>query len=171
MLQLFKQLRGVWKIERRLGTQGHMKGIAYFQPWGKGVLHYQEQGSTTLGNGKALASYRAYAYVYDQGNIAVHFWDQQQRQPAGLLHTLQFHSTETTGQTLVATGTHRCTDDVYQACYTFVHHQHFRLTYQVQGPRKDYTIQTHFSRVGDMTRSLQTAPAIQEAMLTLGLCP
>ncbi len=150
MLQLFKHLRGVWKLQRRLGTQGHMHGMACFQPWGPEVLYYQEKGTATFGNGKVLPAYRTYAYVYEQGIIAVHFWDQAQRQPAGLLHTLQFHSAQTTSQALVATGTHWCSDDIYKACYTFVNDNHFQLTYQVQGPQKDYTIQTHFSKVTDM---------------------
>jgi len=93
---------------------------------GQGVLHYQEHGRTTFGNNKVLPGYRAYAYVYDQGTISVHFWDQEQRQPAGLLHTLQLHSTKTTSQV----------DDVDKACYTFVNRQYFQLTYQVQGLRK-----------------------------------
>ena len=146
MLQLFKQLQGVWKLKRCLGTQGHMQGIAHFQTWREGVLYYQEQGSATFGSSKALLAYRAYAYVYDQGTIAVHFWDKERKQPAGLLHTLNFQSTKTTSQVLVATGTHKCTDDVYKACYTFVSQKNFQLTYQVQGPHKDYTIQTCFSR-------------------------
>ena len=150
MLQLFKHLRGVWKLERRLGVQGHMQGTARFQTWSTGVLYYQEQGNITFGNSKPISAYRAYAYVYDQGTISVYFWNQEQRQPAGLLHTLQFHSPKTTSQALVATGTHGCTDDVYKARYTFLSHQYFRLTYQVQGPNKDYTIQTHFSKVTDV---------------------
>jgi hypothetical protein len=149
ILQLFEHLRGVWKLKRRLGTQGHMQGMARFQTWGQGVLHYQEQGRATFGNNQVLPAYRVYAYVCDQGTIAVHFWDQERRQPAGLLHTLRFHSTKTTSQVLLATGTHGCADDVYKACYTFVNHQYFQLTYQVQGPHKDYTIQTHFSKVID----------------------
>jgi hypothetical protein len=127
-----------------------MQGTARFQTWSTGVLHYQEHGRATFGNNQALSAYRAYAYVYDQGTIAVHFWNQEQRRPAGLLHTLQFHSTKTTSQALIATGTHRCTDDVYKACYTFVNHQYFQLTYQVRGPHKDYTIQTHFGKITDV---------------------
>jgi Family of unknown function (DUF6314) len=150
MLQLFTHLSGIWELKRRLGTQGHMQGLACFQPWGPQVLYYQEKGTATFGNGKAFPAYRKYAYVYAQGTIAVYFWDQEKEQPAGLLHTLQYHSTQTTSQALVATGTHWCSDDVYKACYTFVDNNHFQLTYQVYGPHKDYTIQTHFSKVADM---------------------
>lgn len=148
-LQLFNNLRGIWKLNRRLGTQGYMQGMARFQAWRQGVLYYQEQGNATFGNSKALPAYRAYAYVYDQGTIAVHFWNQEQRQPAGLLHTLHFCSIKTPSQATVATGTHKCADDVYEARYTFVSQKYFQLTYQVQGPHKDYTIQTYFSREKD----------------------
>jgi hypothetical protein len=146
MLQLFNHLQGVWQLKRRLGTQGHMQGMARFQTWKEGVLYYQEQGSATFGSSKALLAYRAYAYVYDQGTIAVHFWDKVQKQPAGLLHTLYFQSAKTISQVLVATGTHKCADDVYKAHYTFVSQKHFQLTYKVQGPHKNYTIQTYFRR-------------------------
>ena len=146
-LQLFNHLRGRWQLKRHLGAQGYMQGVACFQTWGQGVLYYQEQGRVTLAKSKVFAAYRAYAYVYDQGTIAVHFWNPTQKQPDGLLHTLQFKSLA--GQALVATGTHWCADDVYKACYTFVNPTQFQLTYQVQGPHKAYTIQTHFSKAID----------------------
>ncbi|MCU0318026.1 MAG: DUF6314 family protein [Amoebophilaceae bacterium] len=147
MLQLFSHLTGVWELRRRLGTQGHMRGIARFQPWRKGILYYQEQGSATFGNNRPLPAYRAYAYVYNRGTIAVYFWDQARQQPAELLHTLQFHRTKTSNQTLMATGIHGCADDVYKARYIFVNGEYFQLTYQVHGPNKNHTIQTHFSKI------------------------
>lgn len=154
VLQLFEGLEGIWKLQRHLGAQGHMQGVAHFQPCGEGVLHYQEQGTATLGNGKALLARRAYAYVYDQGTIAVHFWDQKYKRPAGLLHPLQFHSCELSSQAVVATGMHKCAADVYKARYLFTNPQQFRLTYRVQGPHKNYTLTSHFSKVTD-TRALE----------------
>jgi hypothetical protein len=158
MLQLFTHLSGTWELTRRLGTQGHMQGMAYFQPWGPEVLYYQEKGTATFGNGKALPAYRKYAYVYARGTIAVHFWDQAKEQPAGLLHTLQCHGAQATSQTLIATGTHWCSDDVYKACYTFINNKHFQLTYQVHGPHKNYAIQTYFSKVATWNTSLSNLP-------------
>ena len=148
-LQLFRGLRGIWKLKRHLGTQGYMQGRASFQPWGKEVLYYQEQGWATFSNSKARYAHRAYAYVYDQGTLAVYFWDQKYKQPAELLHTLQFHSPQPDRQTIMATGTHGCAEDIYRACYLFINPQQFQLTYQVQGPHKDYTIASHFSKVRD----------------------
>jgi Family of unknown function (DUF6314) len=148
-LQLFKRLQGVWSLNRRLGIQGHMQGMALFKAWREGVLYYREQGSVTFGRSKAFSAYRAYAYVYDQGTIAVHFWDSAREQPAGLLYTLHFQSTPNASQVLVATGIHGCANDVYKARYTFVSHEHFQLTHQVQGPHKNYTIQTYFSKTID----------------------
>jgi hypothetical protein len=148
-LQLFNHLQGVWELKRRLGTQGHMQGMAFFTTWREGVLYYQEQGSIVLGSSKAFSAYRAYAYVYYQGTIAVHFWDSAREQPARLLHTLHFQSTHHTSQVLVATGAHECASDVYKAHYAFLSPEDFQLTYQVQGPRKNYTIQTYFSRKTD----------------------
>lgn len=145
-LQLFRGLRGIWKLKRHLGEQGYMQGLAYFQPWGKEVLYYQEQGKVTFSNSKARYAHRAYAYVYDQGTLAVYFWDQKYKQPAELLHTLQFRSSKAASQALVATGTYGCAEDIYRACYLFVSPQQFQLTYQVQGPHKDYTIASHFSK-------------------------
>jgi hypothetical protein len=150
MLQLFTHLTGVWELRRRLGTQGHMRGIARFQPWRKGILHYQEQGSATFGNSRPFPAYRAYAYVYNQGTIAVYFWDQARQQPAELLHTLQFCFTNNSSQTLMAAGTHGCAEDVYKARYIFVNHDYFQLTYQVHGPKKNYTIQTNFNKLINM---------------------
>ncbi len=149
VLQLFKSLKGVWKLCRRWGTHGHMQGIACFQTWGQEeALYYQERGSATFGNSKRrLSAYQAYTYVYEKSTISVYFGNQGQEQLTGLLHTLQFHSTKNPTQSIVATGTHTCANDTYCACYTFVDQRHFQLTYQVQGPCKDYVIQTYFSKV------------------------
>ena len=149
MIQLFEELSGIWELQRHLGEQGHMKGVASFQPCGEGVLHYQEKGKATFKHSQTFSSYREYAYVYNQGTIAVHFWDQKHKQPARLLHTLQFHSSKVDSQELVGTGTHGCADDLYHAHYLFMNPQQFRLTYQVQGPRKDYTLTSHFRKITD----------------------
>lgn len=147
ILQLFESLRGTWQLQRHLGTQGHMQGVAYFRPYGEGILHYQEEGKATLGPGNTFAAHREYAYVYDQGTIAVCFWDKKQQQPARLLHPLQFYIPQATDPPLMATGTHKCADDRYQAHYRFVNPKQFRLTYQVKGPRKDYVLTSYFSKM------------------------
>lgn len=152
ILQLFESLKGVWELYRHWdGIQGYMQGMAFFQPRASGVLSYQEQGRATFRKDKTFLAYRTYTYVYEQDTIAVYLGDREQKQPARLLHTLQFHSARAVNTPLVATGTHVCADDVYRACYTFVSSQHFQLTYQVHGPRKDYTIQTSFNKVTDTT--------------------
>ena len=147
MLTLFKYLPGVWMLRRRLGTLGSMKGMAYFQPYGENRLHYQEQGDATFGQGKVFSAYRMYVYMYKKKKMKVYCWDQREKKPTRLLHTLHFYHVEPTSHTLVATGTHRCADDVYKARYTFFSNNHFQLIYQVQGPRKDYVIQTHFRKI------------------------
>ena len=149
MWRLFDGLQGVWKLERRWGVRGYMQGFASFQPRAQGVLYYQELGWATFGNGKVLRASRAYAYVYDRGTVAVHFWDPERRRPAGLLHTLRLYAYCATSQRLVATGAHRCAADTYVARYVFVTPERFRLTYQVLGPRKRYTIVSHCSKTTD----------------------
>lgn len=146
-LQLFNQLQGTWQLERRWGMQGHMQGTARFQPWAQDILHYQEQGSAVFDNTKRVNAHRAYAYVYSQGEVAVHFWDQQRERPGALLHTLQFSPTETFNQHIAATALHHCAPDRYEAYYAFLSPQQFQLTYWVKGPRKDDVIQTYFDKV------------------------
>lgn len=146
-LQLFESLRGTWKLQRHLGVQGHMQGIAHFQPCGEGTLHYQETGKVIMNHGKVFAAHREYAYVYDQHTIAVYFWNVAQQRPDRLLHKLQFHTIQIANPLLVATGTHKCVNDIYQAHYLFVDPQQFRLAYRVQGPRKDYMLTSHFKKV------------------------
>ena len=153
-LQLFNNLRGVWKLERHLGEQGHMQGTARFQIHGPNLLFYQEKGNITLKRHKVIPASCTYAYVYNRGNIAIHFWDWKRKEPAGLLHTLQFHRPPTTHLMLMATGTYACINDVYKAHYTFISYKFFQLIYQVQGPSKDYTIQTHFIKVPNRVTSL-----------------
>ncbi len=120
-----------------------MQGTARFCAHAPGVWHYQEQGlAVWRHSAQKIPVHRAYAYVRQQGTIAVYFWDAALQQPAALLHTLAF----VPGAVLTATGRHRCGNDTYTARYCFVDDGCFRLTYEVRGPRKHDDIQTLFQR-------------------------
>ncbi len=144
-VSLFKSLQGTWQLRRQLGDLGAMQGTARFRPFGEKVLHYQEQGKVTLGNGETVFAHRAYFYVYEKGSIAVYFCHPQEYYPSRLLHTLQFCSAPGS-QSPRAIGVHKCVNDVYKAQYMFSHPREFWLTYQVMGPNKHYTLASHFSK-------------------------
>ena len=145
---LFNGLGGSWRLQRELGQAGTMEGIAHFRAWAPGVWHYEEQGRADWGGSQRTSVYRAYAYLYDAkaGTMAVHFWQDPQG-PAGLLHVLQFRKRLSDSDVLVAAGRHQCGEDTYKACYRFFTADRFQLTYGVQGPRKDYVLQTQFERM------------------------
>lgn len=144
--KLFQRLLGTWHIQRLLGQVGIMEGVAHFRAWSPEVWHYQERGIADWKAQKKISVYREYAYLCQEDTIAVHFWDPKLQQPAKLLHTLSFGEEVTSRGVRVAHGMHQCGEDTYKACYRFFTQDHFELTYQVEGPRKDYKLQTVFRR-------------------------
>lgn len=146
ILRLFNDLRGSWRVQRKLGDVGTMQGVAHFSAWAPGVWHYEEKGWAAWGRSRRTPVQRAYAYLYNDGAIAVHFWDSAAHRPGGLLHALQFESQPDT-DAWVAVGCHRCGQDTYQAMYRFCLPAHFQLTYWVRGPRKHYVLQTQLERI------------------------
>ncbi len=150
--QLFQMLLGTWRLERTLGRQGNMQGTAKFQKTNRANLyHYQEVGTISLEKGKQLSAYREYAYIYQDHQIMVHFWDPIQKQPGKLLHTLQFIQPFPQPYPIHAYNTHICKLDRYQAHYVFDNDHAFQLHYTVNGPCKDFTIQTCLFRNSQLT--------------------
>lgn len=153
--QIFENFIGVWSIKRILGNYGTAEGIAKF------TLHnHQNEASTNdSSNGKTLVidyredvqvkyandlgpnventAYKEYVYLYEtaRDKIIKKFTN------GNLFYELTIDFDKET-----ALGDHLCEKDMYKAVYTFAHPRSFTLTYYVNGPQKDYLIETEFTK-------------------------
>ena len=124
---------GRWRIDKRIddrhaGQGGRFTGTGTFAPEGRpGLWRQAEDGELTLGTGPAFAARRAYLWAWDAAGVAVHFDDGR-----------PFHRFVPDG---LAAGTdHPCGADLYRVTYDFTLWPRWRATWEVTGPRKDYTM-------------------------------
>lgn len=136
---IFDQLIGRWHIARTFGTIGTGEGHAEFTLGEPNRLIYREDLTLRCdGRKDADHVYQDYGYLYDihQNILIKQFSDGRDFYP--LIFDSDFKC---------ATGTHRCLSDLYQAKYTFVNQQNFKLTYYVTGPQKNYCLTTQFIKL------------------------
>ncbi|EFA80591.1 hypothetical protein PPL_06530 [Heterostelium album PN500] len=100
-------------------------------------LRYEEKGLLFKEDGTSCPVTQRYIYCYEHEKIKVYF---DGNPPTRLLHSLDFVNSA------LATGHHWCPPDNYDATYEFVSSSEFKLTYCVQGPKKNYRMITTFKR-------------------------
>ncbi|MBU2979558.1 hypothetical protein KO501_15105 [Alteromonas sp. C1M14] len=126
---------GNWLVTRTIvqnnGDKFQFVGNACFT-WCKSQLHYQETGQVTGPNGNTLLAERAY------------IWQQSSRNRFDVLFDDEryFH-TFSVGQ---PHGEHLCGDDNYVVDYGFQSWPTWSSTWEVKGPRKDYTMHSIYQR-------------------------
>lgn len=114
--------------ENNIGKEGKDKGKAYK---GNLALAYYEKGEVIAPNGSVMPAERRY------------FWQQPQ---TGLFEVLfdderYFHTFSASNPN----AEHLCGDDNYVVRYDFTAWPVWRSTWQVKGPRKDYTMVSEYS--------------------------
>jgi|SRR5579871_1205585 len=136
--KIFYSLKGHWKFSRHITDQGTVEGIACFRKKANHphVLLYREEGVFTSLKGQQHRISQEYEYRYSEEKIDVFF----ARERNQLLHSLEFTGPHQ------ASGQHLCGKDTYFAAYQFHFPGSFELQYVVKGPKKDYQIQTLFSK-------------------------
>lgn len=137
--QLFRSFEGLWKIQRVISTGEKMAGTATFKPCAENpdTLKYHERGQLTTPSGIKFDVFRDYEYRFDQKSNAIDVLFSDGRH----FHTLIF------GHCLKeAQGHHLCIKDNYNARYQFIDPETFELSYQVIGPKKDYSITSQFTK-------------------------
>jgi hypothetical protein len=127
--KLFSNLEGLWHFKRLVSNYGTLEGTALFKKISPNTLHYREEGHSSHGT-----FFQEYLYEY-ASEISVYFMDKS------LLHRLQFKHKLT-----MARAEHLCKCDHYSAEYEFLNEQQWRLNYLVRGPKKDFSIQTQFTK-------------------------
>jgi hypothetical protein len=136
--RIFCSLEGTWKLSRIIPNQGSVEGVAHFKkdPSYPDILFYREEGVFTFSDGNQYAISQEYEYRYSKEKISVYFVRDRDR----LLHYLEFTEPNK------ASGMHLCGCDIYFATYEFKLPSEFELMYDVQGPKKNYRIQTVFEK-------------------------
>lgn len=142
---VFNSLEGNWKLYRTLSNNGMMSGTAAFIRCDLNELFYRETGLFVPNtNAHTFKVYREYFYCYMKNQI--HVFHAENNKPTNLLHTLEFITNSKATFPLQAQAHHVCSQDSYQALYSFFATQ-FQLQYKVKGPKKNYTITTIFDRI------------------------
>ncbi|KJZ20353.1 DUF6314 family protein [Loktanella sp. S4079] len=133
-----EDFKGHWRLSRvitdRLSNQtGRLSGTAEFQDVGAGRLLYIEEGELRFGNAPPMAAKRQYLWLFHAGGVDVQFEDET-----------AFHSFTPAGR---PRGTdHPCGADIYQVQYDFSVWPEWQASWQVSGPRKDYTSVSQYRR-------------------------
>ena len=131
-------LLGRWQIRRQIDDRfakqrGVYHGTAVFRDGAAGQLCYVEGGKIRFGVGPVLRATREYRWHFLPDKVAVLFDDGR------LLH--HFVPAEQCDSSA-----HLCGSDLYKAIYDFRHWPLWEAVWQVSGPRKNYTLTSHFSK-------------------------
>ena len=131
-------LSGRWQIERtmidrRLSTEGSMRGEAQFRESGSCLIN-QERGVLSFGAHEGAAE-QTYFYNFPRGTgrASVCFRDGRPFHDLDLLE----------GKTAVL---HLCAPDRYDGRFTALDQDRWESTWTVVGPRKDLTIVSSYTR-------------------------
>jgi hypothetical protein len=138
---VMKKLIGSWSFDRVIESQATMQGIATFAPLDSGRLAYREQGCLKLANGTEVQAEREYFFSNSDGGFKVFF----REDPPRLFHEI-FLSASSGGK-LSGHARHVCKRDEYQSAYMFLPDGTFAVRHVVSGPRKDYTMNTSYTRL------------------------
>ena len=141
-------LTGCWSLTRIVHgndtNQGSMQGIATFRRLESGLMAYREEGRLLLPSGETFDAFRDYLYNRISNGFAVFFCET----PPRLFHEIKLRNAGTGA--LVGTADHRCGDDHYATRYAFQPDGGFDIRHDVRGPRKDYTMTTHYARIAPL---------------------
>lgn len=139
---VFGRLRGTWRLERRVDRQARMTGTAVITWREDGHLSYLESGRLRLDDGQEFDSQRQYLFERCPAGFTVLFPEQ----PPRPFHRIILY--EANG-VLHGGAIHVCGNDRYESRYEFLSEGSFVIRHAVIGPRKDYTMTTRYSPLGD----------------------
>lgn len=130
-----EEFAGLWRLDRtiddhRAGVVMRLLGEARFVPSGDG-LDYSESGVLTAPGAPPLQATRRYRWEPRGQGIAVLFEDGR-----------PFHEFTPSG---TVTASHWCDPDSYRVAYDFSAWPAWSSRWSVNGPRKNYTMQSRYN--------------------------
>lgn len=141
MLDLYEYLQGTWEFERIIEGHGTAQGMATFKKHAVNpqTLNYQESGIFHNLAQQAFKVHREYIYQFEHEHI--HVYHARCGEKTDFFFELLLNTEEQQGA-----GHHLCVQDHYQAFYQFINTHQFQLNFKVNGPKKDFLIETHYRK-------------------------
>ena len=136
---------GDWRVQRVISGFGEIAGQATFQvnDVRDDYLDFKEamvlSSAQNKGQDQKLNAFRTYQYRMTDEGFDIFFSDGATK--GDLFLSFAF------AQASVLTSHHLCIKDHYDAKFEFLSDNEFELSFSVIGPKKDYSIQTQFTRM------------------------
>ncbi len=161
---VFTGMQGSWNLKRKIDSRnaassgGTFLGTAHFRPRFPTLPIYTaeylyiEEGTFTMDNGYAFPATRRYIYRYSEtaDKITAWFADEDGESAGALFNTWDFYAPEDDYHGWMAKGHHWCDPDTYRNTCEFRFRgaslKMFGITYQVEGPNKDYAHESWYER-------------------------
>lgn len=161
---VFTGMQGVWNIHRKIDSLtdtpgGIFTGTAHFHPRDptdpalySAEYLYIEDGTFTMDTGLAFPTTRRYVYRYNEAKDQITAWfvAEDNESVGALFNTWEFSAPEDKSRGWTAKGYHWCDPDTYRNTCEFRFRgakiDKFMITYEVQGPRKDYRHESWYER-------------------------
>ena len=161
---VFRAMQGVWTLHRTVESHnaaspgGILSGTAHFHPrtptdplYSAEYL-YVEEGTFKMDNGYSFSATRRYIYRYNEtlDKITAWFAGEDGESVATLFNTWDFQVPTDADHGWAAKGHHWCDPDTYRNNCEFRFRgaslQKFGITYEVEGPRKEYRHESWYER-------------------------
>jgi len=137
---VFPYFLGDWTVQRVISGFGEISGQAKFKPSTERgeCLDYKEAMVLPNSPNQQANAFRLYEYRITESGFDIFFAD-------GATNGDLFLSFAFTQASLL-TCHHLCIKDHYDATFEFLSENVFELSFTVDGPKKDYSIHTRFTR-------------------------
>jgi Family of unknown function (DUF6314) len=135
-------LLGSWVLARKITGQLPISGGASFLPDGTNRLRYREDVVITC-EGRSMKAHREYVYVFEGESVIIFH---RSGENIGEIFLRLLPVWNAFRGEFVAAGTHLCKLDRYDGEFGFALPDRFSSSYVVQGPAKDYRIETVYRR-------------------------
>ncbi|KAJ4345098.1 hypothetical protein N0V95_005911 [Ascochyta clinopodiicola] len=160
---VFRAMQGVWSLHRKIATRnttpgGILTGTAHFHPryptdptYAAEYL-YIEEGIFKMDNGFSFPATRRYVYRYNEATDKITAWfaDEDGESTGSFFNSWNFYPPVDENHGWMAKGHHWCDPDTYKSGCEFKFRgatlQAFSITYEVDGPKKDYSHESWYER-------------------------
>ncbi|KAL6709637.1 hypothetical protein ACN47E_001065 [Coniothyrium glycines] len=161
---VFRGMQGIWMLKRKIDSRnasapgGVFEGTAQFHPRAPTAPAYSaeylyiEQGRFTMETGYSFPAKRHYVYRYNESSDKITAWFTHEDgvSVGALFNTWDFYAQDDEDHGWMARGHHWCDPDTYCNTCEFRFEgasiQTFGITYNVEGPKKDYSHETWYKR-------------------------
>ncbi|KAF1973991.1 hypothetical protein BU23DRAFT_462758 [Bimuria novae-zelandiae CBS 107.79] len=160
----FRGMQGTWTLHRKIDSRhpsmpsGSFKGTAHFHPRNptdpiySAEYLYTEDGTLTMTNGMAFPATRRYVYRYSELDDTITAWfaEEDGVTVGNFFNKWDFYAPSDLEHGWLAKGSHWCSPDTYKSNCEFRFRgaglETFGITYDVSGPKKDYSHESWYSR-------------------------